>query len=99
MEDLVEIDLGKYYNNLRIEFILTLIIATSVAKPRPPTLTSLPSLLSVFQSEWDSTMLEIYSLKQQYQQVRQELSRALYQNDSATRVIARLIKERDEAIQ
>ncbi|KAI9292122.1 WD40 repeat-like protein [Neoconidiobolus thromboides FSU 785] len=65
--------------------------------PRPPTMSSIPSLLSVFQNEWDSVMLEVFTLKQQYQQVRQQLSHALYQNDASARVIARLIKERDEA--
>ncbi|KAI9207535.1 WD40-repeat-containing domain protein [Polychytrium aggregatum] len=66
-------------------------------KPRPPTLNSVPALLSLFQSEWDSVMLETHQLKQQYHQVRQELSNALYENDAAKRVIARLAKERDEA--
>ncbi|KAI9312014.1 WD40-repeat-containing domain protein [Dichotomocladium elegans] len=66
-------------------------------RPRPPKLSSVPSLLSALQNEWDSVMLESFVLKQQYQQVRQELSHSLYQADAATRVIARLKKERDAA--
>lgn len=42
-------------------------------------------------------MLEVFTLKQQYMTLRQELSNALYENDAAKRVIARLVKERDEA--
>lgn len=68
-----------------------------VVRPRPPTLTSIPSLLSAFQNEWDALTLESYTLKQQLAQTRQELSTALYQHDAATRVIARLVRERDEA--
>lgn len=68
-----------------------------LVKPRPPTLTSIPSLLSTFQIEWDAIILEAFQLKQQLAETRQELSTALYYNDSAQRVIARLQKERDEA--
>lgn len=66
-------------------------------RPRPPTLTSIPSLLSVFQNEWDALALETHTLRQHLTQTRQELSRALYEHDAAVRVITRLSKERDEA--
>ena len=65
--------------------------------PRPPTLTSIPSLLSTFQNEWDALALESFTIRQQLHQTRQELATALYQHDAAVRVIARLSRERDEA--
>merc|ERR1711977_380799 len=68
-----------------------------VVRPRPPTLTSIPALLSTFQNEWDALALETYTLKQQLAQTRQELSTALYDYEGAIRVIAKLTKERDEA--
>ncbi|RUS13758.1 WD40-repeat-containing domain protein [Endogone sp. FLAS-F59071] len=83
--------------DLTLEDLVEINATPKTVKPRPPTVTSIPSLLSVFQNEWDSLMLETFTLKQQYQQVRQELSHALYQHDAACRVIARLVKERDAA--
>ncbi|KAJ5629850.1 hypothetical protein N7528_003507 [Penicillium herquei] len=68
-----------------------------VVRPRPSTLTSIPSLLNVFQEEWDALALETYTLQQNLAQTRRELSAALYQHDAAVRVIARLTQERDEA--
>lgn len=68
-----------------------------IVKPRAPTQTSIPALLSSFQNEWDALILETYTLKQQLATTRQELSTALYYNDSAEKVIARFAKERDEA--
>lgn len=71
--------------------------ASRVVRPRPPNATSIPSLLSIFQNEWDALALETYHLKRQLHQTRQELSTALYQHDAACRVIARISQERDEA--
>ena len=71
--------------------------SSRIIRPRPPTLTSIPSLLSVFQNEWDALALETYTLRQHLTQTRQELSRALYEHDAAVRVIARVSRERDEA--
>jgi len=68
-----------------------------VVAPRPTTASSIPGMLSLFQNEWDALMLETYTLKQQLESVRQELAHSLYQHDAACRVIARLLKERDEA--
>ncbi|KAI8994743.1 WD40-repeat-containing domain protein [Pilobolus umbonatus] len=82
---------------LTVDDLIEIKTIPETVKPRPPLLSSVPSLLSSLQNEWDSVMLESFTLKQQYQQVRQELSHALYQNDAATRVIARLKKERDAA--
>jgi pre-mRNA-processing factor 19 len=67
------------------------------APPRPPTQSSVPALLHTFQNEWDALVLETFALKQQYNSTRQELSYALYAQDAASRVVARLIRERDAA--
>lgn len=67
------------------------------APPRAPTFTSVPSLLHTLQSEWDSTMLECLELRRAGEELRQELSHALYKEDAAMRVLARLTRERDEA--
>eukprot|EP00388_Colpodella_angusta_P047436 GDKK01072699.1.p1 GENE.GDKK01072699.1~~GDKK01072699.1.p1 ORF type:complete len:524 (-),score=127.14 GDKK01072699.1:109-1680(-) len=66
-------------------------------KPRPPSCQSVPGLLGALQNEWDAMMLESFELRKYVESIRQQLSHTLYQHDAACRVIARVMKERDEA--
>jgi pre-mRNA-processing factor 19 len=72
-------------------------LSGDVARPAPASAVSLPGLLSHMQAEWDAVALETHSVKLALSAAHQELAGALYKYDAATRVIARLIKERDEA--
>ncbi|PWZ02903.1 putative PRP19-non-snRNP spliceosome component required for DNA repair [Testicularia cyperi] len=67
------------------------------AAPRPPQHSSIPSLLTALQNEYDAIVLETFTLKKHYDNLRQELAHALYANDASARVIARLLNERDQA--
>ncbi len=81
---------------LSLDDLLPLAAAKAV-KPRATPATSIPGLLGLFHDEWDALMLETHTLRQGLHASRQELSHALYQHDAACRVIARLMRERDEA--
>jgi pre-mRNA-processing factor 19 len=65
--------------------------------PRLPSVTSFSNLLEMMQQEHDALLLELYDTHKALEETRVELSQALYQNDAAVRVVARLSLERDEA--
>ncbi|KAK9389323.1 Prp19/Pso4-like-domain-containing protein [Lipomyces mesembrius] len=67
--------------------------------PRTPAQSSIPTLLQSFQNQWDALVLETVTLRQELLKTRQDLSTALYYHDAAIRVVAKLTKERDDAIQ
>lgn len=69
----------------------------SVSAPKPATANSIPSILNTLSSEYDSLVLELYDTRKALEDTRKELSVALYQNDAAIRVIARVVLERDVA--
>ena len=48
------------------------------AEPKPLASMSFPGMLKFMQEQWDTQMLEVYSLKQSLEQTRKELSAALY---------------------
>lgn len=71
--------------------------SNKVARPRPVGASSVGGMLALLQNEFDAMLLEAFQLRTELESTRQELSQALYQHDAACRVIARLVKERDNA--
>lgn len=65
--------------------------------PRPQGATSMPAILSLLNKEYEALVLELFDTRKALEETRQELSQALYQNDAAVRVIARVTMERDTA--
>ena len=78
--------------------LVNLATKSKVLPPRPQ-ITSLPNLLGLMQSEYDNLVLELFDTRQALEDTRKELSQALYQNDAAVRVVARISMERDQARQ
>ena len=70
---------------------------TNVVPPKASTSNSIPSILNTLSSEYDALVLELYDTRKALEETRKELSVALYQNDAAIRVIARVVLERDLA--
>ncbi|KAK9381799.1 Prp19/Pso4-like-domain-containing protein [Kockiozyma suomiensis] len=74
-------------------------VQTSRTVPaKPSTSDSIPSLLQIFQSEYDALALESFELKKQILEAKKELSSTLYYHDAAVKVAATLMTERDEAL-
>ncbi|OUM54118.1 hypothetical protein BVG19_g3468 [[Candida] boidinii] len=69
---------------------------TEIVTSRPLNTTSIPSLLSIFQNEFNSIVLENFELKKNLNDLRKELSISLYKYDSSIKVISKLMNERDE---
>jgi pre-mRNA-processing factor 19 len=72
-------------------------LLSQAAPPRPQQASSIPNLLQLLQREYDSIVLELFDTRRVLEDTRRELSQALYQNDAAVRVVARLAQERDVA--
>lgn len=87
------------HEKLTINDLIDIKTINPCTKPHPPTLHSFPALLTTQQDEWDTILLETYNLKKQVDELKQELATSLYRQDACNRVIARLIRERDDAKQ
>lgn len=83
---------------LQEDALVALKIPTKLIPPRPNA-TSMPAILAGLQREYDAVILELFDTRGALEETRQELSQALYQNDAAVRVVARLATERDAARQ
>ncbi len=81
---------------LSLDDLIDVQVSSTVPAVKPDAAGSIPHLLAALQSEYDASALEMYSLRKTLHETRQELSESLYQLDAATRVVARVVRERDE---
>jgi pre-mRNA-processing factor 19 len=63
----------------------------------PRSKSSVSTVLHHLHEDYQALILELFDTRQALEATRQELSQALYQNDAAVRVVARLARERDQA--
>jgi pre-mRNA-processing factor 19 len=70
--------------------------APLVVPPRPQS-GSISHTLQQLQQDYDAVLLELFDTRKLLTETRQELALALYENDAAVRVVARLAAERDQA--
>jgi pre-mRNA-processing factor 19 len=69
--------------------------ASSIVPPRNSH--GIYQTLDTLRADYDAVILELFDTRKVLAETRQELAQALYQNDAAVRVIARLAAERDQA--
>ena len=62
----------------------------------PPRTSQFTQTLQQLQQDYDAVLLELFDTRKLLADTRQELSQALYQNDAAVRVVARLSAEYDQ---
>ncbi|KAJ1605950.1 PRP19 non-snRNP sliceosome component required for DNA repair [Cryptosporidium canis] len=67
-------------------------------KPRLIKNTSIPGILDSLRTEWDAMAMEMFQLRSELEQTKAQLTHSLYQHDAACRVIARITREKDQAI-
>lgn len=70
---------------------------TKTVRTRKSNQDSIPSMLAMFQNEWDALSLELFELRNQVAELKKELSVSLYRQDAAIKVATRAIKEKDKA--
>jgi pre-mRNA-processing factor 19 len=78
--------------------LISLSNSSTIIPPRPSA-SSVPEILKLLNTEYSNLVLELFDTRKLLEETRMELSQALYQNDAAVRVVARLAMERDAARQ
>lgn len=81
---------------LAIEDVIPVRLSSDVSGMK--NLALIPSLLQIFQNEWDAVVLENFELKKKVKNLQDDLASSVYHYDASIRVIAKLSKERDEAV-
>ena len=74
------------------------IMQSSNNKAMPMDASSVPSLIRMFEKQWDLLMVDSFDLKSQHSAAQEELAKALYEQEASTRLIAQLTRERDQAL-
>jgi pre-mRNA-processing factor 19 len=74
------------------------VMQSSNNKALPIDSASLPSMIQSFEQEWNRLMVDSFNVKAQLHSTKEELARALYEQEASTRLVAQLTRERDEAL-